>query len=336
MAPHAFVTGGTGFIGINLIHQLVERSWEVTALHRPTSDLSWLRDLPITFRQGSITDPGSLRAAMPEAPDAVFHLAGSTNMWAAKNEWQRKVNVEGTAITLETASEKNAHCFIHTSSVAAWGDMDGLIDEETPQRGKDSWVNYESTKHEGELIARDYAGRYSNPSTSMKVVILNPSSVVGPYDTNNWGRLFTALPAGELPAITDGHVSIAHVREVAKAHIESVERGHNGEHYILGGENCLFSDFIRAIGEVTGVPEKDLPPRMPGFLLRLIGRLSDWKSRFTGNEPDMTPELAKLMTRSNVRFSSKKAQRELGYRIPPMTKSVRDCYEWLKKEGILD
>ncbi|NIP62245.1 MAG: NAD-dependent epimerase/dehydratase family protein, partial [Nitrosopumilaceae archaeon] len=49
MAKSAFVTGGTGFIGINLVKQLVDKDWDVTALHRAQSDLSTIKQLPVTL-----------------------------------------------------------------------------------------------------------------------------------------------------------------------------------------------------------------------------------------------------------------------------------------------
>ena len=47
MARTAFVTGGTGFVGINLIELLVDEGWEVTALHRASSNLEYLKRFPI-------------------------------------------------------------------------------------------------------------------------------------------------------------------------------------------------------------------------------------------------------------------------------------------------
>ena len=58
--PAAFVTGGTGFVGLNLIEQLLAESWEVIALHRPTSNLRHLRGKDIQLVEGSITEPKSL------------------------------------------------------------------------------------------------------------------------------------------------------------------------------------------------------------------------------------------------------------------------------------
>ncbi|WP_441000005.1 SDR family oxidoreductase [Fodinibius sp. SL11] len=326
MTKRSFVTGGTGFIGINLVKQLVERGWDVTTLHRPTSDISKLKQLPVQLVEGSITDLASLQKAIPNNTEVVFHLAGDTNMWSQKNERQTEINVGGTRNMIQVSAGKNVSTFIHTSSVSAWGMINGTISEETPQQGEDSWVNYERTKWLSEreaLKARDH---------NIKVVIMNPAMVVGPHDANNWGRLFFALRDDNLPGVTRGNMSVAHVEEVAKAHISAVEKGKDGERYILGGQNCTFAEFVSVIGKISNISAQ--PKVIPEFILKLVAYLQAGISFFTGKEPDLTPELAKLMTR-NVIYSSEKAKRELGYHIPSVETSVQDCYDWLKKEQLL-
>lgn len=326
MAKRAFVTGATGFIGINLVKQLIKQDWHITALHRSSSDLSELRTLNVDLAEGSITELESLNKAIPESTDVIFHLAGDTNMWSQRNTHQTKVNVTGTEYMVRAAAAKNIGTFIHTSSVSAWGKTKGTISEETPQKGDESWVNYERTKWLSErkaLKGRDHG---------IKVVIMNPAMVVGPHDDSNWGRLFFALRDNNLPGVTRGNMSVAHVEEVAKAHITAVDQGRDGERYILGGQNCSFAEFVSIIGEVSGISAQ--PKIIPEFILKLVAYLKAGTSFFTGKEPDLTPELAKLMTR-NVEYSSEKAKRQLNYHIPPAEKSVRDCYEWLKKEQLL-
>ena len=61
----AFVTGGTGFLGLNLVEQLAARGWQVTALHRPTAEVRLLRRFPVRLVEGDILAPESLRRAVP-------------------------------------------------------------------------------------------------------------------------------------------------------------------------------------------------------------------------------------------------------------------------------
>lgn len=328
MFNKAFVTGGTGFIGINLVKLLVEKGWDVTALHRPSSDLTYLEKLPVSLQEGSITNLESLENAIPEDTEVAFHLAGSTNLWSERNSIQTEINVDGTRNMVKAAARKEVEAFIHTSSVSAWGYMDGEITEETPQKGNQSWVNYEYTKWAGEREA------LKGIDAGMKVVILNPATVTGPHDKNNWGRLFFALQDGSLPGIVNGCMSVTHVRSVAEAHLSAVSNGKNGERYLLGGINCRFSDFVETIARVSG-ETSNLPKRIPTPLFKLYAKWSELIASITGNEPDITPELAKIMTRRNAAYNSQKAKEELGYRIPPIEKSVRDCYEWLKCENLL-
>ena len=74
----AFVTGGTGFIGLNLVEHLTQSGWEVVALHRSSSRLTHLQNYPVRLVEGAIEDRASLERAMPEDADAVFHVVATS------------------------------------------------------------------------------------------------------------------------------------------------------------------------------------------------------------------------------------------------------------------
>ena len=84
----AFVTGGTGFIGLNLVEHLTQTGWEVVALHRPNSRLTYLQKYPVRLVEGAIEDAQSLNRALPENVDAVFHVAGDVSLWSGHRERQ--------------------------------------------------------------------------------------------------------------------------------------------------------------------------------------------------------------------------------------------------------
>ncbi|MEX2584796.1 MAG: NAD-dependent epimerase/dehydratase family protein [Balneolaceae bacterium] len=328
MKPTAFVTGATGFIGMNLVTLLSEHGWEIHALHRKESNLHYLKRYPVSLHQGCVTHFSTLLSAIPDNTHTIFHLAGDTSLWSGNNRKQRLINVEGTRNVIKAAIRKKVPNFIHTSSASAWGEMSGLtISEDLPQLGYRSWVGYERTKWEAEQVVLSY------PEDIIRTTILNPTTVTGPFDQNNWGRLFFALRDGTLPGIPDGIVSVTHVREVAKAHLNAVKKGKHGERYLLSGEDCRFSLFVETIASLSGVQK--LPRKVPTPLLKAAAYLSLLQAEFTGKAPDLTPELVKLMTRKDVRYSSQKAIEQLDYNIVPMEQSVRDTYEWLKSEKLL-
>jgi dihydroflavonol-4-reductase len=326
MQKTAFVTGGTGFIGLNLIEQLLADGWDVTALHRPTSDLTYLQRFPVRLVEGTVTDRASLEKGMPAGLDAVFHVAGDTNFWKKNNDRQTRTNVEGTSLMLDVARQKQARCFVHTSSISAWGTVYGLIDEDTPSRGQESGWNYERTKLAGEKLVLAVAGQ------GMKVVVMNPGAVVGPYDKTTWGTLFLLTRAGKLPPIATGAICITHVREVVNAHIAAVERGRDGQKYILGGIN---TDYYTLASQITQLMGAKPPQKIPGSLLRALGKVLGWMADLTGKEPVITYELADGMTRQNIHHSSEKAKRELGFQDVPLEVCVRDCYDWMVAEKLL-
>lgn len=327
MAKTAFVTGGTGFIGINLIELLVEEGWEVTALHRATSDLTYLKRFPVKLAEGSITDRESLQRAIPEDTDVVFHVAGDTGFWSKNNAQQDAINIDGTRNMVEVAASKGVGTFIHTSSNSAWGRATGEINEETPQEGGRSWINYERSKYLGEREA------LRGVELGMKVVVLNPADTVGPYDANTWGRLFFLLRDGDLPGVASGAVSATHVHDIVRAHLDAVTKGRSGEIYLLAGKTCDMVDFVAEIARVSGAK---VPRQLPAWILKVYGRISVMIAAFTGKEPDVTPEIATMATTQGVTFQSDKAMRELGYRIQPRSVAIRDNYDWLVKEGLLN
>ncbi len=327
MKKTAFVTGGTGFLGINLIRALCEKNWSVTALHRPTSNLKYLKDLPIKLAEGSITAKASLEKAIPQNTEVVFHLAGDTNMWSKNNARQTAINVDGTRNMIDVSVAKGVATFIHTSSISAWGSATGLIDENTSQQAENSWINYERTKWLGEQEA------LKGMEKGLKVVIINPGSIVGPFDTNSWAKMFFALRDGKVPGVPPGDNSFVHVNDVVQAHILAVEKGKSGHNYLATGENTSIQAFANEVVNQMGLQKT--PPSIPNFILKLVAKIGAITAYFTGKEPTMTPEIVEFMSRKGVSYSNAKALRELGYQSKHWKQGVKESYEWLKSEGLL-
>ena len=326
MSSTAFVTGANGFVGLNLVGELLAQGWRVLALHRAGSDTRYLRRMPAERVAGDVTDAASVLRAMPRGVDAVFHVAGDTNLWSRNNAAQDRVNIDGTRHVVAAALERGARRFLHTSSISAYGLQRGRLEERTPQLGKYSAVNYNRSKHLAEEQVRVGIAR------GLDGVILNPGAILGPYDTRNYARLATLVAAGNLPGVPPGALPFCHVREVARAHVAAFERGRRGENYLLGGTDASFLELVREIGAALGKPVPSRPT--PAWMLHLLGALGALRGALTGTQPTLTPETARQATRE-LSCDCSKAMRELGYHAVPLREMVAYCVGWMIAEGLL-
>lgn len=325
MSKTAFLTGATGFLGTNLVEALHAQGWTVHAIHRASSNLAPLSRFDVRWAEGELLDADSVAAAMPEAPDAVFHVAANITMWKQRAAEQTRDNVEGTRAVLAAAKARGAKRFVHTSSWATYGLRDGAVSEDTPQRGGASPRNYARSKYAAEqLVKAEAAG--------LGAVVLNPSHIIGRHDRGGWGRMFLMVQAGKLPGVPPGSGSFCHAAAVAQAHIAAAERGRPGHNYLLGGTDATFLEVVQLIGELTGkpVPRKAVPK----LALSVAGRLKDWASYLTRKEPDLTPEIVHTITH-HPRVNSSKARDELGYEAAPLRAMLEDAYGWLVEAGHL-
>lgn len=327
MAKRGFVTGASGFVGASLVTQLLQQGWEVTALVRASSPLEDLPSNEIDLRVGDITDAGSVRECMPAGVDCVFHVAASTSIWSGDNALQTRINVDGTRNVIDAAIRRGAGRLAHTSSIAVWGQQSRLINEDSPRYTGSDWINYIRTKHAAEEIVRA-----ATNAGDIDAVILNPANILGPGDRHNWSRMARMIHSGKLPGAPPGGGAFADVHEVARAHIRAFEHGGRGQNYLLGGEDALFIDIVRQLGDILG---RRVPGRpVPAMVLRAAARFYAMAAAVTRRAPDLTPEGAELVSH-HVRIDSSRARRELGYRYTPIRKLLEDTCQWLETKGML-
>lgn len=328
MSLTAFVTGGTGFVGMNLVRELARQGWRSTLLVRERSPLAGLAGLDVELRRGDLVDAASVAEAMPRNVDCVFHVAASTNVWSGRNEEQTRINVDGTANVIDAAVRAGARRLVYTSSFVVWGLPAGVIDERSEPGAGDGWINYIRTKRLAERLVKGAAAEGRLDAT-----ICNPAHVLGPGDRHNWARLMLMIARGKLPGAPPGGGNFADVREVARAHVAACHRGASGQNYLLGGESAMFMDVVRMTGEVLGQPVPSRPT--PAWLLRAAARTAAMWARVSGREPDLTPEGAAMVI-ARTRCDSSRAINELGYRFTPVRTLVQDTCDWLRAEGLLE
>jgi dihydroflavonol-4-reductase len=323
----AFVTGGTGFVGANLVRALLDRGWKVRALARPDSDRGNLEGLDVEIVDGDLFSP-ALADAM-RGVDAVFHVAAHYSLWRRDAASLERTNVLGTRSVLQAARYARVPRTVHTSSVAAIGVKAGGVADEGYQSAPDLLIGaYKRSKYyaEQEALAAVRAGQ--------DVVIASPTTPIGPWDRKPTptGDIFVRFLTGRMPAIVETGLNFVDVADVARGHILAYERGKTGERYILGGENLTLRELLRRIGAASG----RRPPRitLPLWLPLGVAWLGETFFSRLGFEPEI-PFDGVRMSRQAMYYDASKAKRDLGYEAGPLDGAIREAIEWFARNGYL-
>ena len=195
--PHRIlVTGGAGFLGINLVRHLLERGVEVASLDVAPFDYADCRDR-IEEHRGDIRDRAAVARAM-EGADVVVHAAAALPLYAAKDIWT--TDVDGTRTVLAVAEELAVDRVVHISSTAVYG-----VPDHHPLLEEDRLFGvgpYGEAKVAAEAVCREAR------AGGLCVPILRPKTFIGPerlgvfallYDWALEGRHFPVLGRGDNP-----------------------------------------------------------------------------------------------------------------------------------------
>jgi dihydroflavonol-4-reductase len=321
------VTGGTGFVGANLVRELLRDGRTVRVLARRGSNRRTLEGLDVEIAEGDLLDPASLRRAVAGA-STVFHVAADYRLWARDPRTLHRANVDGTRALLTAAAEAGATRIVYTSTVGALGiPKDGRPGtEETPVALGDMVGAYKASKFLAERAALDLA------ACGAPVVIVSPSAPVGPWDAKPTptGQMVIDFLRGRMFATLDTGLNVVHVRDVARGHVLAAARGRIGEKYILGHTNLSLAEIGRLLDEVARcrVPRVTIPYAVAW----LAAACSEGAARVTGRAPRV-PLTAVRMARKRMYFSAEKAVRELGLPQTDVRIALRDAAEWFVSHG---
>jgi dihydroflavonol-4-reductase len=325
----ALVTGATGFVGAAVARALVREGWQVRVLARVGSDRRNIQGLPVEVSEGNLADRQSLDRALGGC-EALFHVAADYRLGAPDPRQLYQTNVEGTRNILDASRQAGVRRIVYTSSVATVGiPADGSPgNEDTPVGVADMIGHYKRSKFLAEQLVRETA------SSSVPVVIVNPSTPIGPGDVKPTptGQLILDAAAGRMPAYVDTGLNIVHVDDVAAGHLLAFHRGRPGERYILGGQDMTLREILFEIAQLMG--RKPPRIRLPTGVVLPIAYVAEAVARVTGRPGRITLEGVR-MARKRMFFSSDKARRELGYQWRPPTEALRDAVAWLREQGSL-
>ena len=322
----ALVTGGTGFVGANVVRELLADGATVRVLARPGGERRALAGLRVDLAEGDLLDPASLRRAARGVP-TVFHVAADYRLWARDPRELFRANVDGTRAMLEAAAEAGARRIVYTSTVGALGiPKDGTPGtEETPVSLGDMIGPYKASKFLAEEVARETA-RAGAP-----VVVVNPSAPVGPWDVKPTptGQMIVDFMRGRMIASLDTGLNLVHVRDVARGHLLAARHGRVGERYILGHVNLSLREIFGLLAAITG----RRPPRwqLPYAVAWLGAACVEGGARLTGRVPPVSLTAVR-MARKRMYFDPSKAVRELGLPQTDVRQALEEAVAWFRAD----
>ena len=317
----AFVTGGTGFIGRQLIPKLIARGYDVYALARSPQSEAVAAALGATPVPGDVTNSASMREAMTGS-NIVFHLAGWYKLGAPDWEQAEAINVGGTRKVLRLAYQLRVPRIVYVSSVAVFGDTHGELVDETFFQGGPFATEYARTK----WLAH-YKVAVPLIELGAPITIVMPGLVYGPGDTSTLAEMmrlfYRGFPAVPAPSTV---VTYAHVDDVARGILLAAEKGRPGESYLLTGPAIPYGEMVDFWSHLTGKP---VPPlRLPANLLRASGSVLEFAGQFTDLKQAFSTDGAAI---SGISYAARsdKAHEELGWQTRPLQTGMLETFEWI-------
>lgn len=329
-----FVTGASGFIGSNLVRELIARGHRVKALLRPRANERGLQELDYQRVSGDIFDRPLLQREM-DGCDWCFHVAASYKLWMRCYKNMYQVNVEGTRNVLEAAGHAGCEKIIYTSTVGCIAlprvDHGKVIPAtELDQVSEEQMSNhYKLSKFRAEAVAYDLHNKGGLP-----IIIVNPSAPVGPYDTKPTptGRFIVDFLNRKMPAYLETGLNWVHVHDVAVGHILAAEKGRLGQRYILGNRdgNWTMHQTLALLEKLTSIPAPKM--KIPHWLAMRFAEANEMISCITG-KPPRAPVAGVKMAKYKMWFDPGKAINELELPQTPPKQAFADAIAWFKANG---
>lgn len=322
----ALITGATGFIGSHLAEHLHSKGYALRCFVRPTSNIRWLRHLPIEYVKGDFFDEQSLSNAVTDV-DVIYHSAGVVASKTKQGFFEGNQFATRNLLAAVQKTNRSLTRFVHISSQAAVGPSspDHPINEETPYH---PITTYGISKMEAEKEVRKYG-------QALPWTIVRPPAVYGPRDTATLD-FFRTASRGIIPlaGFTKKLVSLVHVRDLVTGIILAGEKKEGlNQIFFVGSERAYdWEEISRMTLEVFG--RKAIVVRVPEFLVYTIAGISGFVSLFKTKPSVLNWEKGKDMVQEAWTCDSSKARKLLGYKETVSLKDgIRETIEWYRKEG---
>lgn len=332
-----FVTGGTGIVGVHVLHALLAQGRPVRALLRKGSDATIVKRIlqhyhaddaerfaRIQWIEGDLFDVDVLREAM-HGVEHVYHCAALVSFDPRDGRALHRINVEGTANVVNAALEAGVERLCHVSSTATIGGaLDGGTGSEAQLLTRDRRSSgYAISKADAELEV------HRGIAEGLHAVMVNPCVVIGPGGPGRSTMTMIERIRKGTRFFPAGSNAVVDARDVATAMTRLITEGTSGERYLLIGENLSYRKLFTLIAASAGKSAPDLP--LPAWALELGWRAEAMRT-LLGGRPLVTRHTARTASRLR-HYDGSKAQRLLGVPFRSAAEAVANVSAFLTGEG---
>lgn len=319
------ITGGTGFLGTHLTRRLLDSGMtnlKVMASRVP----EWMKDAGVEAVEGSVTDRNDAAAACRNV-SAIFHLAGKVSRDNDDASAMNRIHLEGTRMLCDAAIESGVSAMILASSsgTIAVSEDEQVVDETFPQPVAtfSRWAYYASKYYQERAAREGFSG------DGRRLVIMNPSLLLGPEDDRlSSTKVVLDFLARKIPYCPSGGLNFVDARDAADAFIAALEKGRDGESYLLGAENLTFQQFFSRLERLSGVSAPMV--RMPKKLaVAGSGIVSSIYKNWGRPSPIVTNEVEQA--EHFWYFDSAKAMDELGFAPRDPQETLNDTVSYIRR-----
>jgi dihydroflavonol-4-reductase len=326
LPPTTLITGGTGFLGLHLVRQLVESGAKDIRV-MATSIPEWLTGLGVDTIEGSVTNADDVARAC-ESVNEIYHLAGKVSREKDEQREMYKLHVDGTRLLCDAATKAGVQTIVLASSsgTIAVTEKGEVIPDEKYSPPFDiitRWPYYASKAYQEMAALERFNGK------DRRLVIMNPSLLLGPGDDRlSSTKVVLDFMARKINAVPNGGLNFVDVRDTAQAFQTGMKKGRHGERYLLGAVNWTFVKLFDRLERLTKVksPRLALPSKFAISGAHVIDSIfRQWN--FTPPIEADTVEMAEYFWY----FNHNKARRELGFTPRDPGDTLNDTVRYVKE-----
>ena len=323
------ITGANGFIGNHLTRHVISLGHEVVAFLLRGTSVSLLENLPRQIFWGDVLDIESLYPFLKNC-DVLFNLAGFNRYWSKNPIVFHNLNVIGPTNIATACLATGIGKIVHVSSCITLGASEQPIlrNEKSEFNLSGKQFLYAETKKAGEDEMKYWAREKGLP-----VVIVNPASAIGEmdYGPTPIGEPIIDICKGRWPFWVEGGACFVDVHDLVKGLWLALNKGREGEQYLLAGENLTNKEFMSRIAKIIGAKQPKV--RIPKLLLNFVAHWQEGlANHLTHRAPKLTVGMKELIGKY-LYYENSKAKNELGYNPVPCDGAIERSIHWFKNNG---